>query len=171
MAKRDILTIPDQVLRQASKPVDVVDDDVRALVKDMFETMYDAPGVGLAAIQIGVPLRIVTTDAVRGDDLRNPIAFINPEITWQSDTLKLYEEGCLSIPDYFEDVERPECCKVSYLDENGETQERLCEDLLATVIQHEVDHLDGILFIDHLSRLKRERIVRKFTKMKKRSAA
>lgn len=152
-------------------PVGEIDAGVRKQIADMFETMYDAPGVGLAASQIGVLNRVVTADVAKDDDEPQPIAFINPEIIEVSEEMSVYEEGCLSIPEYYEEVERPAFCSVRYLDVEGIERTLACEGLLATVIQHEVDHLNGKLFIDHLSRLKRERIVKKFSKMAKRQAS
>jgi len=172
MAVRPILFLPDRLLRQVSKPVARVDAAVRALVADMLETMYDAPGVGLAAVQIGVPKRVVTIDATRGDDdEKNPIALINPEIVWESDERISHEEGCLSIPEYLEQVVRSERVKVRFLDLDGKQQELDADGLLARVVQHEVDHINGILFIDHLSKLKRDRVIKKYTKAAKRVAA
>ena len=178
MALRPLVILPDAQLRLVSKPVEAVTPEVKALVVDMFETMYDAPGIGLAAIQIGVPLRVVTIDlskpeAKEGEepDPRKPQVFINPEVTWSSDEFSAYEEGCLSIPEYYEEVERPAEVKVRYMDIDGKTHEIAADGLLATCLQHEIDHLDGILFIDHLSRLKRERVTKKFAKAAKRSAA
>lgn len=165
MAIRPIVKLPDPVLKQVSQPVERVDDDLRALVGDMFQTMYDAPGIGLAAVQVGIPRRLLVIDLAKEDQPKDPKAFINPEIVWSSDDRSTYEEGCLSIPDVFYDVERPAEVKVKYVDENGQQQEMHCSGLMATCIQHEIDHLNGILFIDHLSRLKRSMVVRKFTKM------
>jgi peptide deformylase len=171
MAVRPIVFLPDKQLRQVSKPVVKVDAGVRALVADMFDTMYDAPGVGLAAIQVGVPKRVVTIDATRGDDPKNPIAMINPEIVWFSDETVAHEEGCLSIPEYLDQVIRPDKVKVRFLDLDGKEQEIEADELLARVIQHEVDHINGVLFIDHLSKLKRDRVTKKFAKAAKRIAA
>ena len=171
MTLRNIIILPDKQLRLVCDPVKEVDDEIRALMDDMLETMYDAPGVGLAAIQIAVRKRVVVADAARDDDEKIPLCFANPEITWVSDEMAEYEEGCLSIPEFFETVERPARCGVSYLDYDGKPQEMDCEGLLATVIQHEVDHLNGVLFIDHISKLKRDIIVKKFTKAKKRENA
>ena len=178
MAIRPLVILPDSQLRLVSKPVEAVTPEVRALVDDMFETMYDAPGIGLAAIQIGVPLRVVTIDlskpeAKEGEEPepRKPQVFINPEVTWSSEDFSVYEEGCLSIPEYYEEVERPAEVKVRYTDIDGKTQEIAADGLLATCLQHEIDHLDGVLFIDHLSRLKRERVTKKFAKVAKREAA
>ena len=167
MAKRPILKIPDPLLKTVSTPVETVDDGVRALLDDMLETMYAAPGIGLAAIQIGERKRLVTIDLARDDAPKDPHFFVNPEIVWQSEDLSEYEEGCLSIPEVFEPVTRPAECKVRYLDRDGAEQEIHCDGLLATCIQHEIDHLNGVLFIDHISRLKRERVIKKFTKAKK----
>jgi peptide deformylase len=169
MALRDIIILPDKRLRLRSKPVVTIDDKVRTLVADMFETMYEAPGIGLAAIQVGVPLRVVTMDLSKREDGSEPRVFINPEILWSSDEDSLYEEGCLSIPEIHEDVERPARVKVRFLDLDGVSREADAEGLFATCIQHEIDHLNGVLFIDHISKLKRDRIVKKFTKAAKRA--
>lgn len=171
MAIRDIITLPDPRLRQNCEPVDKVDDELRALMDDMLETMYDAPGVGLAAIQIAVPKRIVVIDASRDDEGRKPMRLVNPEIIAVSQEMSVYEEGCLSIPEYYEEVERPARCTVRFIDETGAERELDCEGLLATVVQHEIDHLNGVLFIDHLSKLKRDRVTKKFAKAKKREDA
>ena len=171
MAIRPILFLPDKQLRRVSEPVARVDAATRALVADMFETMYDAPGVGLAAIQVGVPRRVVTIDATRGDDEKNPIAMINPEIVWESEETVSHEEGCLSIPEYLDQVIRPDRVRVRFLDLEGHEQEVETDGLLARVVQHEVDHINGILFIDHLSKLKRDRVIKKYTKAAKRVAA
>lgn len=170
MAIRPILTLPDPRLRAISEPVTVIDEGVRQLVSDMFETMYDAPGIGLAAIQVGVAKRVVTADLARKDEPRNPQVFINPELVARSAELSIYEEGCLSIPDIHEDVERPAAVRVRYLDLDGAAQEIEADGLLATCLQHEIDHLNGVLFIDYISKLKRDRIVKKFTKQAKRAA-
>jgi peptide deformylase len=169
MALRDIIVLPDKRLRLVSEPVKAVDAEVRALVDDMFETMYDAPGVGLAAIQIGVPRRIVTVDTAKKDDPKRPQVFINPEVVWNSDEKNAYEEGCLSIPEYYEEVERPQKVKVRYMDLDGKVQEVDADGLLATVLQHEIDHTNGVLFIDHISKLKRDRVIKKFAKAAKRT--
>jgi len=171
MAIRPLVILPDPRLRLKSAPVDKIDDEVRRLADDMLETMYDAPGVGLAAIQIGEPRRLVTIDTAKKDEERRPIVLVNPEIVWASEETSTYEEGCLSIPEYYEEVERPARVKVRYTDLDGKTVEVEAEGLLATVVQHEIDHLDGVLFIDHLSRLKRERVVKKFVKAAKREQA
>lgn len=169
MALRDIIILPDKRLRQVSDPVKAVDAEVRALVDDMFETMYKAPGVGLAAIQVGVAQRIVTVDTAKKDEPKAPQVFINPEIVSSSEDKSTYEEGCLSIPEYYEEVERPSQVKVRYMDLAGKIQEIEANGLLATVLQHEIDHTDGILFIDHISKLKRDRVIKKFTKAAKRA--
>ena len=169
MALRDIIILPDKRLRLISEPVKAVDAEVRALVDDMFETMYKAPGVGLAAIQVGVPRRIVTVDTAKKDEPKNPQVFINPEIVWSSEEKNTYEEGCLSIPEYYEEVERPREVKVRFMDLDGKTQEVDANGLLATVLQHEIDHTNGVLFIDHISKLKRDRVIKKFAKAAKRA--
>jgi peptide deformylase len=170
MALRDILIIPDKRLRVVSEPVRTVDTQIRALAEDMMETMYDAPGIGLAAIQIGQPLRLVTMDLAKKDEEKAPQVFINPQITWSSDEMNVHEEGCLSIPEYYEEVERPAKVRFSYLDLDGKLQEVEADGIFATCIQHEIDHLNGVLFIDHISKLKRDRVVKKFTKMAKQAA-
>jgi peptide deformylase len=170
MALRDIIILPDKRLRTVSKPVDKITPEIRTLVEDMFETMYDAPGIGLAAIQVAVPLRVVTMDLAKKDDEREPRVFINPEIVSRSDELSVYEEGCLSIPDVHQDVERPAKVRVRFLDLDGKAHEEDAEGLYATCIQHEIDHLNGVLFIDHISKLKRDLIIKKFTKAAKRAA-
>jgi peptide deformylase len=170
MALRDIIKLPDPRLRLVSRPVETISDEVRTLVADMFETMYDAPGIGLAAIQVGVPQRVVTLDLARKEEPRQPQVIINPEILWSAEERATYEEGCLSIPEFYEEVERPAEVKVRYSDLDGNQHEVEANGLLATCLQHEIDHLNGVLFIDHISRLKRERIVKKFTKAAKREA-
>jgi peptide deformylase len=167
MPVREILILPDKRLRLVSKPVAKIDATTRKLVEDMFETMYDAPGIGLAAIQIGEPRRIVTMDLAKKDEPKEPQVFINPELLSRSDDKNVHEEGCLSIPEYYEEVERPAAVKVRYLDLDGRQHEIDAEGLLATCIQHEIDHLDGVLFIDHISKLKRDRVIKKFTKAAK----
>ena len=168
MATRTILTLPDPRLRLVSKPVGKVDAAIRKLVEDMFETMYGAPGIGLAAIQVGVPRRVVTMDLAKKDEPKNPKVYINPEILWASEERSTYEEGCLSIPEYYEEVERAAQVKVRYTDLDGNAQEVEANGLLATCLQHEVDHLNGVLFIDHISKLKRSRVIKKFAKAAKR---
>jgi peptide deformylase len=172
MAIRPIVEVPDPLLRQKSTPVEKVDDDVRALIADMFETMYDAPGIGLAAIQVGVPKRILVIDLQEpteegGEPVRDPRVFINPEILDSSDQDVPYTEGCLSVPDQYAEVDRPDRIRARWLDEDGNAHEADIEGLLATCLQHEMDHLEGILFIDHLSRLKREMILKKLAKQRK----
>jgi peptide deformylase len=168
MAIRSILTAPDLRLKQKSAPVEgPVTDEHRALMDDMLETMYDAPGIGLAAIQIGVPLRIIVMDIAREGEDKAPRYFVNPEILWASEETQPYEEGCLSVPEIFDEVERPARVKLRYLNYQGEAVEEDAEGLFATCIQHEMDHLDGVLFIDHLSRLKRETVLRKLKKAKR----
>lgn len=186
MSRLPIVKLPDPILRVQSKPVERVDDQLRAFLDDMLETMYDAPGIGLAAIQVGEPLRVVTIDcAKRADDEeaaddgpqrgetveedRDPIFLINPEIVGWGDDTSVYEEGCLSIPEYYAEVERPASCTVRYVDRSGEEQILEAEGLLAVCVQHEVDHLNGTLFIDHISKLKRDMVVRKFTKIAKQN--
>jgi peptide deformylase len=166
MAIREIIKLPDKRLRLISEPVKQIDVGIRKLVDDMFETMYKAPGMGLAAIQIGVAKRVITMDLSKKED-DQPQVFINPEILWQSDDRAKFEEGCLSIPDYCEEVERPAEVKVKYLDLASKKREIHAKGLLATCLQHEIDHINGVLFIDHLSKLKRDRVVKKFTKAAK----
>jgi peptide deformylase len=166
---RPIITLPDKRLRRVSEPVGKVTAETKKLVEDMFESMYAAPGIGLAAVQLGVLKRIVTMDLSKKEGPSNPRVFINPEIVWKSDERSTYEEGCLSIPEIHEDVERPARVKVKYLDLDGKPQEEEAEGLFATCIQHEVDHTNGVLFIDHISKLKRDRIIKKFTKAAKRA--
>mgnify|MGYP001259496317 CR=1 FL=1 len=167
MAIRPIITIPDPRLKLVSEPVAVVDESIRALADDMLETMYDAPGIGLAAIQIGVAKRVLVIDLAKEGEERQPMVFVNPEIVWTSDERNVYDEGCLSIPEYYEEVERPSRVRVRYLDRDGKQQELEADGLLATCVQHEMDHLNGIVFIDHISRLKRERCIKKFAKAAK----
>jgi|SRR6185437_10987540 len=168
MTTREILVIPDKRLRLVSEPVKKIDKGIRALVEDMFETMYAAPGIGLAAIQIGMPQRIITMDLAKKDDPKEPQVFINPEIVSASEEVSAYEEGCLSIPEYYEEVARPSAVKVKYLDLDGKLHEVEATGLLATCLQHEIDHLNGVLFIDHISKLKRDMVIRKFKKVAKR---
>jgi peptide deformylase len=164
MAILPIIEIPDPRLKLVSEPVAQVDAAVRKLMDDMIETMYDAPGIGLAAIQVAVPKRVLVLDVAREGEPPQPLFVANPEIVWASEEMNVYQEGCLSIPDYYEDVERPSRVRVRYLDRDGKPQEVEADGLLATAMQHEIDHLNGVLFIDHLSRLKRERVMKKFTK-------
>ena len=167
MAKKQILVIPDPLLRKVSEPVNSVNKEVKNLMDDMLETMYAAPGIGLAAVQIGVLKRIIVIDLSKDGEKKNPLFIVNPEITFKSNELISYEEGCLSIPNQFAEVKRPSSCKVNFLDYNGKKKEINANGLLATCIQHEVDHLDGILFIDHLSKLKKDLILKKTKKQKK----
>ncbi|MDR3494257.1 MAG: peptide deformylase [Ancalomicrobiaceae bacterium] len=170
MSKLDILIIPDRHLRQVCEPVTKVDGEARRLLDDMLETMYAAPGIGLAAPQVGVMRRMLVIDVSREGEPKQPHCFINPKLVWASEQLATYQEGCLSIPDYYEDVERPARVRVEYLDRDGAEQEIVAEGLLATCLQHEIDHLDGVLFIDYISRLKRERVMKKFIKRSKNVA-
>jgi len=170
VSKLDIITLPDRKLRARSAPVERVDDEVRRFLDDMLETMYEAPGIGLAAVQVGLPRRMVTIDVAKREDENadpNPLFLINPEILWRSDERAVHEEGCLSIPEYYAEVERPASVRVRYLDRDGNLQEIEADSILAVCLQHEIDHLDGILFIDHLSKLKRDMVIKKFTKQAK----
>ena len=176
MTVRKILTEPNKILRQKSLIVEKVDKDIQKLMDEMLETLYAAPGIGLAAIQIGVAKRVIVIDIGRNRDRdqdqdkepqRNPMYFVNPEIVWKSEEKFTYEEGCLSVPNQFAEIDRPKHCHVKHLDYNGHSQEMKVEGLLATCIQHEIDHLEGILFIDYLSKLKKEMIVKKLSKQKK----
>jgi peptide deformylase len=169
MAVRDIIILPDKQLRLVSKGIEKVTADVRQLAEDMFETMYEAPGIGLAAIQVGVPQRLITMDLAKKEEEPKPRVFINPEILWSSDEKSTYEEGCLSIPEYYEEVERPAKVRVRFTDLDGKVHEEDAEGLFATCIQHEIDHLNGVLFVDYLSKLKRDRVLKKFTKAAKRA--
>ena len=170
MALREIITVPDSFLKQVSKPVETVDDDLRALMDDMLETMYAAPGIGLAAIQIGVPKRVIVMDLAGSEEEPAPRYFVNPEITWKSDELFTYEEGCLSVPEIYDEIERPARVWLTYLNYAGEKVEEEAEGLFAVCIQHEIDHLEGVLFIDKLSRLKRDRAVAKVKKLQRDAA-
>ena len=167
MTIRKILTEPDPFLRQKSLDVEVVNDAIRSLMNYMLETMYNAPGIGLAAIQVGVPKNVIVMDLSRSDEKKNPLYFVNPKIIQNSDNNATYEEGCLSVPGQFAEINRPDKCKVKYLDYNGKEKILEAEGLLATCIQHEIDHLKGILFIDYLSKLKKTMIVKKLSKQKK----
>ena len=175
MAIRPILETPDPILRQISAPVDAVTDEIRALVDDMFETMYAAPGIGLAAIQIGVAKRVLVIDLQEpeeeeGEPVKKPLVFINPEIVETSETLQAYNEGCLSVPEMYAEVERPDRIRARWLDRDGKAHDEALDGLLAVCLQHEMDHLQGILFIDHLSRLKRDMILKKLAKARKERA-
>ena len=168
MAIKSIITLPDEkVLRQKSVPLKLVDTAARKLFDDMLETMYAAPGIGLAAVQLGVAMRQIVIDVAREGEPRNPIFFANPEVIWASEQRGDYEEGCLSIPDFFEMVERPSEVKVRYLDRKGEAVEIHATGVMATCLQHEIDHLNGVLFIDYISKLKRDRVLKKFRKAEK----
>jgi peptide deformylase len=171
MAIRSILTVPDPVLKQVSKRVDAVTDETRALMDDMLETMYAAPGIGLAAVQIGAPVRVIVMDLAKEGEKPEPRYFVNPEILESNAELQTYEEGCLSVPDFYDEVERPNRVKLRYLNYQGEQIEEWAEGMYAVCIQHEMDHLQGTLFIDHLSRLKRSYAINKVKKAKKRDAA
>ena len=167
MALRQILTEPNKILREKSLPVEKVDSDLQRLMDDMLETMYSAPGIGLAAIQVGVPKRVIVIDIAPKDQPKNPMFFVNPIIISKSKDNSIYEEGCLSVPGQFAEILRPDKCKVKYLDYYGQAKEIVAEGMLATCIQHEIDHLEGILFIDYLSNLKKSMIVKKLSKQKK----
>ena len=172
MAIRRIYETPDAILRQISKPVETFDDELKTLVADMFETMYDAPGIGLAAVQVGVPIRLLVIDLQEpeeegGDPVHDPRVFINPEILWHSDTEVPYTEGCLSVPEQYAEVMRPDRIRARWQDETGKTYEQELDGLLAVCLQHEMDHLNGVLFIDHLSRLKRDMVLKKLAKWRK----
>src|SRR5690242_3235605 len=181
MAVLEILEVPDPRLRDVAKPIATVDDDIRSLAADMLETMYAANGIGLAAIQLGIDKRILVIDLQErvsedeekegeGEPIRDPHVVINPELLWVSDELSVYNEGCLSIPEQYAEVERPARCRIRWLDEQGEHHEQELDGLMATCMQHEIDHLNGVLFIDHISRLKRNMIVKKLDKMRKKAA-
>ena len=170
MALRHIITLPDPKLRLVSEPVLRIDDPIRKLIDDMIETMHDAPGIGLAAIQIAEPIRLLVVDVAKKEEPPAPQVFVNPEILWRSDERSTYEEGCLSIPEYYAEVERPASVRVRGLDRDGQDREVLAEGLLATVLQHEIDHLDGVLFIDYISKLKRDRVIKKFQKAARHAA-
>jgi peptide deformylase len=175
MAILRIFETPDPVLRQISTPVETVDDELRALVADMFETMYDAPGIGLAAVQVGVPRRLLVMDLQEPEDpddpespaVKEPRVFINPEVLWASETTVPYTEGCLSVPDQYAEVLRPDRIRARWLDEHGKAHEEELDGLLAVCLQHEMDHLEGVLFIDHLSKLKRDMVLKKLAKARK----
>lgn len=169
MAIRPIIILPAAQLRTVSQTVETIDEEIKTLASDMLDTMYEAPGVGLAAIQVGVPKRLITIDVTKSEETpADPIVLINPEIIWKSEETSTYKEGCLSIPDHYEEVDRPSRVKVRYQDLTGEIKEIEAEGLLAVCLQHEIDHLDGVLFIDHLSKLKKGMILNKFIKAAKR---
>ena len=167
MAVKSILTEPNKLLRQVSKPIEKVTKETQKLMDDMLQTMYAAPGIGLAAIQIGIPKRVVVMDLSKDKEKKDPFYLVNPEIVWKSENLVSYEEGCLSIPNQFAEIERPEKCHVKFLDYYGKQQLIKADGLFSTCIQHEVDHLNGILFIDYLSKLKKNMIIKKLSKQKK----
>ena len=167
MSQRKIVIEPDPILRKKSEPLEEVNNDLRKLMDEMLETMYEAPGIGLAAVQIGILKRILVIDVSTKDEKREPLSFINPVIKKVSDETSIYEEGCLSIPDTFIEIERPKICEVEYIDINGEKKNLKCDGLLSTCLQHEINHLDGKLIIDHLSKLKRDIIIKKISKTKK----
>jgi len=171
MTIRPILTAPDPRLQAVSTDVETVDAEIRNLVDDMADSMYAAEGIGLAAVQIGVLKRLVVIDLAKKDEPPQPHYFVNPEVVWSSDEKSVYEEGCLSIPEYYEEVERPARIRAKFLDRDGKPQEIEAEGLLATALQHEIDHTNGVLFIDHISKLKRDRIVKKFAKAAKKVEA
>jgi peptide deformylase len=170
MEKLTIVKFPDPILRKAAEAVERVDNDLRRLAAGMFEAMYDAPGIGLAAPQVGVSRRLLVLDDARNDDEKRPLAMINPEILSHGPEMRTYEEGCLSIPDVYAEVDRPNLIRVRFLDLEGREQEQNCEGLISTIVQHEIDHLNGVLFIDHLSRLRRDLLVKKFYKARRENA-
>jgi len=170
LARLPIIVAPDPRLKGASKPVDGVDDDIRTLMDDMLETMYGANGIGLAAPQVGVQKRVIVVDVAPVDGERNPMAMANPEVIWESDVIITKEEGCLSLPDHYAEVDRPETIKIRYIDRENEIREVDADGMFATCVQHEIDHLDGVLFVDHVSSLKRNMILRKLTKAKRQDA-
>jgi peptide deformylase len=176
MALMTIVEAPDSRLRQLSKPVEAVTDDLRALIADMFETMYEAPGIGLAAIQVGHPLRLLVIDLqeeedAEGQPIRNPRVFINPELSEPSEEMSVYNEGCLSVPEHYAEIERPKSVRARWTDEKGATHDKVIDGMLATCLQHEIDHLNGVLFIDHLSRLKRDMVLKKLAKARRQGKA
>jgi len=172
MAKLDIITLPDSLLRKTSEPVERVDDELRRLMDDMLETMYEAPGIGLAAVQVAIPRRVIVMDVTRDEEdaEKDPICMVNPVVVTLSDEMRLHDEGCLSIPEFTAEIERPAKSLIRYIDRDGRPQEMVCEGLLSTVVQHEIDHTNGVLFIDYLSRLKRDMVIKKFIKAKKTEA-
>lgn len=171
MSIREIIKLPDPFLRKKAQPIERVDDEVRKLSADMLETMYAAPGIGLAAPQVAVSRRLLVIDIARDEEPKSPVVMINPEIVQLGGEPRPHEEGCLSIPEIYAEIERPGQCRVRYVDEAGAERDLDCEGLMATVVQHEIDHLDGVLFIDHLSRLRRDRLVKKFLKAQRDSEA
>ena len=171
MAVLPILTLPDPVLRKKAKPVERIDAELRRLMDDMLATMYNAPGIGLAAPQVGVLRRLIVMDPAKDEAPKSPLVMINPQILERSEEMRTHEEGCLSIPDFTAEIERPARTRVSYIDREGKKREAELEGIWSTLVQHEIDHLNGVLFIDYLSRLKREMVVRKFTKQKRTEKA
>ena len=173
MALKEIIILPDKQLRLVSKPVEKVTAEIRKLADDMLETMYDAPGIGLAAIQVAQPVRLITMDLAKreegGETTQKPRVFLNPEVISSSEELSVYEEGCLSIPEYYEEVERPAQVRIRYTDLDGKVHEEDADGLFATCIQHEIDHLNGVLFVDYLTKLNRDRVLKKFTKAARRA--
>ena len=167
MTIKPLVLLPDPILRKKSEPLERVDGEVQKLADDMLETMYDAPGIGLAAIQVGIPRRLLVIDCSKEDEDLAPMVFVNPQVVESSEERSTYEEGCLSIPDYYAEVERPAEVTVEYLDRDGKQQQMRADGLLATCLQHEIDHLNGVLFIDHISKLKRDMVIKKFTKLAK----
>ncbi len=167
MSKRNIVIEPDPILRKKSEPLEEVNNDLRKLMDEMLETMYEAPGIGLAAVQVGILKRLIVIDVSKDKEKKDPLFLINPEITFKSNKTSTYEEGCLSLPGHFAEVERPAECHLNFVDYNGNKKDIKANGLLATCIQHEIDHLDGILFIDHISKLKRDMIIKKLKKSKK----
>ena len=165
MTIKPLIILPDPVLREISKPVETIDASVKRLATDMLETMYKAPGIGLAAIQVGVPLRMVVIDLAKEEEPKAPQIFINPEVIHSAEERSVYEEGCLSIPEYYAEVERPAAVRVKFTDDGGKLREVEAEGLMATCLQHEIDHLNGVLFIDYISKLKRDMVVRRFKKL------
>ena len=167
MSIKDIITVPDETLKKVSEPIEKVGINEKRLINDLFETMYQSKGIGLAAVQVGVLKRILVIDVSNKDEKKKPLSFINPKINKISEETSIYEEGCLSIPDTFIEIERPKFCEVEYIDINGQVQNLKCDGLLSTCLQHEINHLDGKLIIDHLSKLKRDLIIKKISKTKK----
>ena len=167
MSIREIITVPDEILKRVSKPIEKVGESEKKLIKDLFETMYSAKGIGLAAVQVGILKRVLVVDVSLKDEKKKPMCFINPTIRKLSDEMAVYEEGCLSIPDTFIEIQRPKICEIEYVDIDGKTQIKKFDGLLSTCVQHEINHLDGKLIIDHLSKLKRDIIVKKISKIKK----
>jgi peptide deformylase len=167
MSQRKIVIEPDPILRKESKPIDKVDNDLRKLLDDMLETMYAAPGIGLAAVQVGILKRLIVIDISKDKEKKNPLFLINPKIVSKSKNTSIYEEGCLSLPGHFAEIERPAECQINFLDYNGKKKEITAKGLLSTCIQHEIDHLNGVLFIDYLSKLKKDMIIKKLVKHKK----